>query len=109
MLKTLSGSRLGVWVAHGEGKFNLPKQEEDYNIVMKWGYSEYPGNPNGSDFNVAGICSDDGRHLAMMPHIERSIFSWQWPYWTSNLTGVTPWITAFESARIWCENAYSDL
>jgi phosphoribosylformylglycinamidine synthase len=105
MLGSLSGSRLGIWVAHGEGKFNLPMHEEKYNIVMKYSYSAYPGNPNGSDYDIAGICSDDGRHLVMMPHLERAIFPWNWAYYpderkTDNLS---PWIEAFVNARNWIE------
>jgi phosphoribosylformylglycinamidine synthase len=71
MFSSLSGDKLGIWVAHGEGKFSLPESEEKYNVVARYNYAEYPGNPNGSDYNVAGICSADGRHLAMMPHLER--------------------------------------
>ena len=77
MLSSLSGNKLGIWVAHGEGKFSLPEEESKYNVVAKYNYAAYPGNPNGSDYNVAGICSKDGRHLAMMPHLERAIFPWQ--------------------------------
>src|SRR5574344_1946562 len=74
MLRSLSGCKLGVWVAHGEGRFYLPQPEDNYSVVAKYNYAEYPGNPNGSDYNVAGICSADGRHLAMMPHLERAIY-----------------------------------
>lgn len=105
LLGSLSGSRLGIWVAHGEGKFSLPLGEQAYNIVMRYAYEGYPGNPNGSDYNVAGICSNDGRHLAMMPHLERSIFPWQNAYYPTELTQeeVTPWIEAFVNARRWVE------
>jgi phosphoribosylformylglycinamidine synthase len=107
MLKTLAGSKLGIWVAHGEGRFKLPKEEKDYHIAMKYGYPEYPGNPNGSDYNVAGICSEDGRHLAIMPHLERSIFPWNWAYYPENRKDdeITPWIEAFVNARTWIEKA----
>jgi phosphoribosylformylglycinamidine synthase len=103
MLGPLAGSRLGVWVAHGEGKFNLPLPEEKYNIAMKYSYKEYPGNPNGSDYSVAALCSDDGRHLVMMPHPERSIFPWQWAYYPSErkTDPASPWIEAFVNAREW--------
>ena len=67
MFGSLSGMKTGIWVAHGEGKFNLPEKLEKYNIVAKYNYSAYPGNPNGSRASVAGIASADGRHLAMMP------------------------------------------
>ncbi len=103
MLKSLQGSKLGVWIAHGEGKFNLPKEEKHYNIALKYAYGDYPGNPNGSDYNVAGLCSKDGRHLAMMPHLERSIFPWNWPHYPSDYKGnnVSPWIEAFINAKNW--------
>lgn len=105
MLGSLSGDKLGVWVAHGEGRFKLPESEERYNVVAKYSYDEYPGNPNGSDYNVAGICSADGRHLAMMPHPERSIFPWQNAYYPSDRPAdeVTPWMEAFVNARRWVE------
>ena len=106
MLGSLSGDKLGIWVAHGEGRFSLPEGESAYNVVAKYSYAQYPGNPNGSDYNVAGICSADGRHLAMMPHLERAIFPWQQAYYPADRRGdeVTPWIEAFVNARKWIEN-----
>ena len=105
MLSSLSGSKLGIWVAHGEGRFSLPEAEDRYNIVAKYNYCEYPGNPNGSDYNTAAICSADGRHLAMMPHPERAIFPWQnaWYPADRNNDEVTPWIEAFVNARKWID------
>ena len=105
MFKSLSGNKLGIWVAHGEGKFYLPEGEESYNIVAKYNHAGYPANPNGSDFNVAGICSADGRHLAMMPHLERAIFPWQNAWYPADRRNdeVTPWIEAFVNARKWIE------
>ena len=105
MLGSLAHSKLGIWVAHGEGKFSLPESEDKYHIVAKYNYNEYPGNPNGSDYNVAGICSADGRHLAMMPHLERAIFPWQTAYYPHkhHCDEVTPWIEAFVNARKWIE------
>ncbi len=101
MLSSLAGSRLGVWIAHSEGKFNFPYYSDKYNIPMSYSYNEYPGNPNGSEWNTAAICSSDGRHLAMMPHLERSFLPWQWPYYPENRPDdeVTPWIEAFVNAR----------
>ena len=104
MLSSLEGSTLGVWISHGEGKFNLPHNEEDYNIVAKYGYDSYPANPNGSDFNTAMLCDVTGRHLVTMPHIERSIFPWNWAnYPIKTNHKVTPWIEAFINARLWIE------
>lgn len=106
MFGSLSGSKLGIWVAHGEGKFSLPYKEDEYNIVARYSYDEYPGNPNGSDYSVAALASANGRHLAMMPHLERSIFPWQngcYPTDRINSDQVTPWIEAFVNARKWVE------
>jgi phosphoribosylformylglycinamidine synthase len=101
MFSSLAGSRLGVWVAHGEGKFNMPYNEEQYTIVSKYSYKNYPANPNGSDFNTAAMTSKDGRHLVMMPHPERSIFPWNWAHYTEDAHEVSPWIEAFVNARKW--------
>ena len=103
MFGSLSGSKLGIWVAHGEGKFSLPGKESDYNVIAKYNYHGYPANPNGSDYDVAGICSADGRHLCMMPHLERAIFPWQNAWYPKNRRDdeVTPWIEAFVNARKW--------
>jgi phosphoribosylformylglycinamidine synthase len=104
MLSSLAGSTLGVWISHGEGKFHLPLPENEYEIVAKYAYDAYPSNPNGSDYNTAMMCSKDGRHLVMMPHIERSIFQWNWAYYPENRKdSVTPWLEAFTNARKWLE------
>lgn len=105
MFGSLSGCKLGIWVAHGEGKFVLPESLGKYNIVAKYNYASYPGNPNGSKASVAGIASADGRHLAMMPHLERAIFPWQCAYYPfgKQKDEVTPWIEAFINARKWVE------
>lgn len=104
MLSTLAGSTLGVWISHGEGKFNLPLSEDNYHIVAKYGYDAYPSNPNGSDYNVAMMADKTGRHLVMMPHIERSIFQWNWANYPDGRNDeVSPWIEAFVNARKWIE------
>ena len=105
MLSSFEGATLGVWVSHGEGKFNLPMPEENYNIVSKYAYNVYPANPNGSDFNTAMLCDKTGRHLVMMPHIERSTFAWNWAYYPKNRNDeVSPWLEAFLNAKSWIEN-----
>ncbi|MFI8606242.1 phosphoribosylformylglycinamidine synthase [Cellulophaga baltica] len=104
MLSSLEGLKLGVWISHGEGKFNLPLSESDYAIVAKYGYEGYPANPNGSDFNTAMLCDKTGRHLVTMPHIERSTFPWNWAHYPSyRKDEVTPWLQAFINARVWIE------
>lgn len=105
MLSTLAGSTLGVWISHGEGKFNLPNQEDQYNIVAKYAYDQYPHNPNGSDFNTAIMSDKTGRHLVTMPHIERSVFQWNWAnYPDGRKDEVSPWLEAFVNARKWIDN-----
>jgi phosphoribosylformylglycinamidine synthase len=105
MLGSLSGTTLGVWVSHGEGRFVLPKSADQYHIVAQYGYERYPANPNGSDLNAAMMCSHDGRHLVMMPHIERSMFVWNWAHYPDDRRNdiVSPWIDAFINARKWIE------
>ena len=105
MFGSLSGSKIGIWVAHAEGKFALKGKESDYNIIAKYSYDEYPANPNGSDYSVAGLASADGRHVAIMPHLERAYFPWQCGCYPANRRSdeVTPWIEAFVNARKWVE------
>jgi len=103
LFESLAGSKLGVWLAHGEGKFVLPGDESAYNIVTKYSYTSYPGNPNDSDFSTAAVCSKDGRHLAIMPHLERSLYPWNWPNYPEERQDdeVSPWLEAFVNAREW--------
>ncbi len=105
MLKELAGSRLGIWVAHGEGKFSFPYDLQEYTIPITYSGCCYPANPNGSPAGAAAICSADGRHLAMMPHLERSVYPWQWAYYPSERKNdeITPWSIAFRSAFKWIE------
>ena len=104
MMHSLSGTRLGIWAAHGEGKFSFPYELERYNIIGTYGYETYPSNPNGSHYNTAMIVSENGRHLAMMPHLERSTFPWNWAHYPKERKDeVTPWIEAFVNARKWLE------
>jgi len=104
MLSSLAGATLGVWVSNGEGKFYLPMPEDHYNIVAKYGYEGYPANPNGSDYNTAMISDKTGRHLVTMPHIERSVFQWNWAnYPNGRKDEVSPWLEAFVNARKWLE------
>lgn len=105
VLKSLEGSKLGIWVAHGEGKFYLPLEEREYDIAVKYSYDVYPANPNGSPYNTAAICSADGRHLAIMPHFERAFLPWQWAYYPKDRKNdeVSPWIEIFVNAKRWIE------
>jgi len=105
MLQSMIGSRLGIWLAHGEGRFQFKLDESNYFIPVKYSYSEFPGNTNGSDFSAAAVSSEDGRHLAIMPHLERSLFPWNWPY-KKGLEGmeVSPWMEPFRNAYKWLED-----
>ncbi|MAP81301.1 MAG: phosphoribosylformylglycinamidine synthase [Aequorivita sp.] len=105
MLSNMAGSTLGIWAAHGEGKFSFPKDESHYNIVAKYGYDALPANPNGSDFNTAMLTDKTGRHLVMMPHLERSIFPWNWAYYPEERKDdkVSPWVQALINAKEWIE------
>jgi phosphoribosylformylglycinamidine synthase len=104
MLKGLEGTTLGIWAAHGEGKFHLPMDESQYQIPAKYHQASYPANPNGSDYNAAMLCSEDGRHLVMMPHLERSTFPWNWAHYPQDRNDeFSPWIIAFENAKRWLD------
>ncbi len=103
MLSGLAGTRLGIWVAHGEGRFRLPQAESDYHVIAKYSHEAYPASPNGSDYHVAGLASKDGRHLAIMPHFERSVFPWNWGNYPAEQKAdvLSPWIKAFIAAKDW--------
>mmetsp|Transcript_1954 Transcript_1954/g.2633 ORF Transcript_1954/g.2633 Transcript_1954/m.2633 type:complete len:1318 (-) Transcript_1954:1092-5045(-) len=117
MFKGMEGSSLGVWVAHGEGRFHFPNKSIHENVMSNnlapVRYvndsnditQEYPFNPNGSPDGIAALCSEDGRHLAMMPHPERVFTSWQWPWvpeeWNHFKAG--PWLKMFQNAREFCD------
>lgn len=105
MFGSLSGTSMGVWVAHGEGRFVLPEGLKNYNVIARYAYSAFPGNPNGSTGAVAGIASADGRHVAIMPHPERTMFPWQcaWYPRTRRNQDVTPWFEAMVNARRWVD------
>jgi phosphoribosylformylglycinamidine synthase len=103
MLSSLEGATLGVWISHGEGKFDLPYPEDRYHIVGKYAYEGYPANPNGSHFDIAMMCDKTGRHLVTMPHIERSIFPWNWAHYPDRDDEVSPWLQGFINARKWLE------
>ena len=121
MLKDMEGSVLGIWVAHGEGRAYFPDEkiagEVEENNLAPIRYVDdnnevtmrYPFNPNGSSFGIAGLCSSNGRHLAIMPHPERTFLKWQWPWmpedWKKTLKA-SPWLKMFQNAGKWCEAGY---
>ncbi|MGM0668198.1 MAG: phosphoribosylformylglycinamidine synthase [Gemmatimonadota bacterium] len=120
MLRGMTDAVLGVWVAHGEGRAHFPDPATEER-VSKEGLApvryvdddgdpttRYPMNPNGSPRGIAALTSPDGRHLAVMPHPERSFLSWQWGWtprgWRDG-TRVSPWLRIFQNAREWCEGS----
>jgi len=93
----------GMWVAHKEGKFKL---ENDNNVCLQYldednnPTNKYPYNPNNSDYACAGLLSKNKRHLALMPHPERSFLNYQIPY--SNIplkTHYSPWFSLFVNIK----------
>ncbi|XP_061095144.1 phosphoribosylformylglycinamidine synthase [Conger conger] len=120
MLRGMEGSSLGVWVAHGEGLVQFSSLQAQERVIggslapLRYvddsglPTEQYPLNPNGSAQGMAGLCSPDGRHLAMMPHPERAVLSWQWawapePFRASTLP--SPWFSMFNNAAAWCQTA----
>jgi phosphoribosylformylglycinamidine synthase len=122
MFKGMTDSTLGIWVAHGEGRLHFPDPALMDEVILKklvpvvfvddegrvdGKISEsYPFNPNGSPFGITGLCTQDGRHLAMMPHPERTFLKWQWAWMPGDLNnGIkeSPWIQMFQNAREWCD------
>ena len=103
MFENFENTTLGIWAAHGEGKFVFDKKENDYNIVGKYHKSSYPANPNGSSFNAAIVSNKDGRHVAMMPHLERSTYPFNWGYYPEDQKSnqISPWVYAFYNAYNW--------
>ncbi len=103
LMSSMAGTRLGVWVAHGEGRFVLPDDKSKFQVAATYSHVEYPGNPNDSDFAVAALASKNGRHLAIMPHLERSLYPWNWGYYPKIRKDdvISPWIEPFINARDW--------
>ena len=103
MFNNFENTTLGIWAAHGEGKFVFEKKESQYNIVGKYHKSSYPANPNGSNFDAAIVSSQDGRHIAMMPHLERANYPFNWGYYPKNQKNnkISPWVYAFHNAYNW--------
>jgi phosphoribosylformylglycinamidine synthase len=122
MFKGMADSILGIWVAHGEGRLHFPDPTLMDEVINKKlvpvvfvddeGQTDgkisqsYPFNPNGSPFGMTGLCTPDGRHLAMMPHPERAFLKWQWAWMPGDLNDklkASPWIRMFQNAREWCD------
>jgi len=118
LLKGMENSILGVWVAHGEGLAYFPQEkilkkvleeqlapiryvDDSHEITEK-----YPFNPNGSPLGIASLCSPDGRHLAIMPHPERTVLKWQWPHKDSIVESAeaSPWLQLFQNAKSFGES-----
>lgn len=126
MLKSLKGTTFGMWSAHGEGKYvsneindlienDNFEENSYYNTSFPVRYVDYDGkytetyphNPNGSSKGIAAVVSDDGRHLAIMPHPERSYMMWQGAYCPPEISqkmgNLSPWFLMFKDAFMWCQ------
>ncbi|KAG6541607.1 hypothetical protein Mapa_017000 [Marchantia paleacea] len=120
MLQGMEGTKVGIWVAHGEGRALFPdaaiRDEIEKASLAPIRYCDdsgeateaYPFNPNGSPQGIAALCSPDGRHLAVMPHPERCFMMWQFPWYpqewsTLDRSGPSPWLKMFQNAREWCD------
>ncbi|XP_058678990.1 phosphoribosylformylglycinamidine synthase [Ammospiza caudacuta] len=121
MLRGMEGARLGVWVAHGEGRFQF-RPPSALDRCVRSGLAalryvddggapteRYPLNPNGSGRGVAALTSPCGRHLAAMPHPERSVRAWHCPWpgrsaaaGARSKAGDGPWLRMFRNALEWC-------
>ncbi|MBN2885143.1 MAG: phosphoribosylformylglycinamidine synthase subunit PurQ, partial [Chromatiaceae bacterium] len=113
LLAGMSGSRMPIAVAHGEGRaeFRDGAQLEQARPEVALRYIEndgriaerYPANPNGSPEGIAGLSSTDGRVTIMMPHPERVFravqHSWRPDDWGSD----GPWMRLFRNARLWVD------
>ena len=97
-------------MSHGEGRFSLPAgrklEDQEFSVALRYSYDAYPANPNGSAYAIAGVCSKDGRHLAVMPHPERGLrpYNWAWYPEKRRHDEATPWVDMFINARVWLEN-----
>jgi phosphoribosylformylglycinamidine synthase len=92
------GRLLRLPIAHAEGRLLLPRgREEDYfrkllendQLVFRFAKPDgksaegtFPQNPNGSMYDIAGICNETGTVMGLMPHPERAFFGYQLPNWT---------------------------
>jgi len=117
MFQGMANSVLGAWVAHGEGRLYFPdetilKKVKNQKLValnfiddQGQATEKYPFNPNGSPTGITGLCSADGRHLAMMPHPERSFLKWQFPWLPQEWRNLpaSPWLKMFQNAYTWCQ------
>jgi len=116
MFKDMHGSILPIWSAHGEGQFSadeimMKQLMFDGNVPVFYADAngnpteDYPFNPNGSPYGIAGLCSADGRHTIMMPHPERLFQLWQFPWLPEEMQNLVTsfWLKIFQNAREWCE------
>lgn len=116
MLKNMNNLIFGIHVDHGEGHLHFPDMDirkkvlENRMAPLVYVDDEgnptdsYPFNPNGSPGGLAALCSADGRHLAMMPHPERTFLPWQTHWLPEEMKNIeaSPWLQMFQNAYEWC-------
>jgi phosphoribosylformylglycinamidine synthase subunit PurQ / glutaminase len=69
-----AGQRIVVPVKNGEGRYvaadaDLDRLEGEGRVVFRY----VEGNPNGSARDIAGVCSENGRVVGLMPHPEHAV------------------------------------
>jgi phosphoribosylformylglycinamidine synthase len=109
----MEGSRIGIPVAHGEGRVDfdrtgsLDELKKKNLLAMRYidnngmPTERYPLNPNGSLGGITGVTTTDGRVTIMMPHPERVFRSVQMSYGSESRGGQEegPWLRMFQNAR----------
>jgi phosphoribosylformylglycinamidine synthase len=113
LLQGMSGARLPIAVAHGEGRAEfedagaLAGLQRDGGVCLRYVEGDgsvamrYPANPNGSPDGIAAVCSADGRVTAMMPHPERVFLTRQFSWHPDDWPEQGPWLRMFRNARAW--------
>ncbi len=116
MLKNMENLVFGIHVDHGEGHLHFPDPDIQNKVLQDQlapivyvdddnkSTEKYPFNPNGSPGGLAALCSPDGRHLAMMPHPERTFLPWQTHWLPEEMKTIeaSPWLQMFRNAFEWC-------
>ncbi len=109
----MTGSRLPVVVAHGEGRVEY--RDPDHAAAAGTGgllalryvdgrgrpAERYPENPNGSAGGATGFTTADGRFTILMPHPERLFRAPQWSWHPDGWGEDSPWMRFFRNARVW--------
>jgi len=114
-LSDMSGSRIPIVVAHGEGRAfweeenHQQKIKDEHLTCMRFientaeVANTYPANPNGSPQGLTGFTSRDGRVTILMPHPERLFRQCQFSWYPETATEDSPWMRLFRNARVYVD------